>query len=286
MKSYSKTPGLGLALGSGGARGFAHIAVIEALFNHRLYPEVITGSSMGAVIGAGIALHNDVEVVRRMTKHFVLQKQEMIEALIQSIEGKGGIGGQVDLARRMTLSRSVVDDRFLYDTLSAIFGKARFSDVIIPLGVVVCDYQSGTTELIQCGFIVDAIAASATIPGIFPPRIMGGSIMVDGGVTRCIPVPEAKEMGAQFVVGVDVGRMHPRESFHNAFDLVNYIDELKGEKIAEDDLADASLTLSFEAVAHPWHRFDRFDEILRDSRTHMKKTYGKELKRLSGMLST
>lgn len=247
---------------------------------------MMTGSSMGAVIGAAMALHNDVEVVRRMAKHFILQKKEMIDALIQNVEGKGGISGQIELARRMTLSRSVVDETFLYDSMAQIFGKAKFSDTVIPFGVVVCDYRHATTELVRCGYMVDAIASSATIPGIFPPRVLGGTVMVDGGVTRCIPVQETKELGASHVIAVDVGRLTPREHFNNAFDLVNYIAELKGEKIAEDDMSGTALKMTFEAVVHPWYRFDLFDRIVEDSRDHIHRHYEKELIELSNTLST
>lgn len=273
MIAHKSTQGLGLALGSGGARGFAHIAVIEEMYHHGLYPEVITGASMGAVVGAVMALYNDIEVVKSMARHFLQQKKRAIEALIQSIEGKGGFVGQLDLARRMTLLRSVEDDRFLYGTLSLIFGKARFEDAKIPLGVVTCDYHAASTELVNSGYMVDAIAASATVPGIFPPRVMGGSIMVDGGVSRVVPVLEAKRMGASQVVGVDVSEYIRRRDYNNTFDLVNYLDKLKGEKIAQKNLQDADLNITFKEVEHEWYRFDLFEDILKDARLYLQTDY-------------
>jgi len=272
---------LGLALGAGGARGFAHLAVLNNLNKRDILPDIVTGSSMGAVIGSAFALSYNVESVNLLTRYFLSISKEKISFLINGLQGKMSLSGQLNIAIKTTTSPSIMGSDFLYEILSKIFGKAKFSDTKIPLGVVSTDFITGRKELITSGYIVDAVCASATVPGAFSPARLGGTYFVDGGVTRLVPVDEAISLGADKVIGVDVGNVYRKEIFENPLDFLTYIDDLKGEKILHSDMKRAFIKIFFSELNTDWFRFDKFREIMKEAEDLLETRYKKELDSLS-----
>ena len=174
--------GFVLALGGGGARGYAHIGVARVLAELRLTPTRIVGTSMGAVIGAGLAAGRSAD--------------EMLAA-----------------ARRMPVYRLVgkrarlalFDPSPLIERLVAELGDPRIEELPIPLGVTTFDLVSGRPRLITGGRLADALSASIAVPLFFPPRRSGGRILADAGPWEGIPVTLARAWAPELpVVGVFV----------------------------------------------------------------------------------
>ncbi len=280
LKSYTGKK-LGLALGSGGARGFAHIAMLDFLDEKGIRPSYITGSSMGSVMGAAYALTGSSRAVEKMTHHFVKTQQKKISFLIRSVEGKSSLTEQFEVAKRTTLNLSVLEENYIYDMLSSIFGKAKFKHTRIPFGAVATDWKTGSCELIDTGYIVDAVCASSSIPGPFHPVRLGSTRFLDGGVVRVVPVAEAFAMGADEVIGVDVSYVERKKAFKTPMDLIGYINGLKTEKLLFSDLKSAKYRILFHEVEMPWYRFDLFKEIAENSRRILKEKFEKELTELS-----
>ena len=138
--------GLGVALGAGGARGFAHVAVLRRLCAKEMVPSVITGSSMGSVIGSAFALFKDIRTVEKLLGYFVEKSAKNILELTRTLQGKVSLTGKLSAAYKTTATRSMMNEYFLYDLISSIFGKARFSDTKIPLGIVATDAQAPETN--------------------------------------------------------------------------------------------------------------------------------------------
>lgn len=187
------SPTIALALGGGGARGIAHIPVLEALDELGLTPVAINGSSIGALMGAGRAAGMTGREIREYTLATVGNRNQVINRLWKlrpENMRKGFRFGQFNLERilRAFLPAAIPED---------------FCQLDIPLQVTVTDYYGQCGMLVGEGELFPALAASAAIPALFMPVTMGGRVMIDGGVFD--PVPYESLIGkADIVIGVDV----------------------------------------------------------------------------------
>jgi NTE family protein len=172
--------GFTLALGGGGARGYAHIGVARALEVRGLQPRRIVGTSMGAIIGAGMAAGrtaDQMEAAARRTSVYRLVRRRGRFALF--------------------------DHRPLLEWLAADLGDPRIEDLPTPLGVTTYDLVAGSPRLITEGRLVDALAVSIAVPFFFPPRRDAEGVWCDAGPWEGIPVSQARAWDPQLpVVGV------------------------------------------------------------------------------------
>ena len=176
---------LGLALGSGGARGLAHIGVLKVLQENNIPVDYIAGASMGAIIGAYYALNLEVDSLERKAVQFT--KRDMVK-LIDIISPK----------RALIAGNKI--KRFIKDLIE----DKSFSDTKIPLKIIATDLESGEEVVFNRGKLADAIRASISIPVLFPPIRLHKRLLVDGGILNPTPVDVVKEMGADVVIGVDL----------------------------------------------------------------------------------
>ncbi len=177
---------IGLALGGGGARGIAHIGVVKKLLDTDIKPDLVAGSSMGAIVAAFLALDYDWEELEK-------------EAL--SYDKKKAIKTWLDLAKP---GQAVLKGRKIRNFLKQKFDDLEFKDTKIPLRIVACDLESGEEVIIKKGRIVDAIYASICVPGIFSPVKIDNRILIDGSVVNPTPADIAKDMGADVIIAVDL----------------------------------------------------------------------------------
>ncbi|MCD6463792.1 MAG: patatin-like phospholipase family protein [Thermotogae bacterium] len=255
---------LGVALGSGGARGLAHLALLEKIEDMGARIDIIAGSSIGAVIGAAYALEPNARKLKRFSIYLMTKFRSSIRKLRSTVEIKVGLTNRVKFFNRLLTREALDASDFLYSTISQIFGKSRFSDCKLKLGVVSTN-MNGEIELIEEGYIVDAVVASASIPGAFPPMRLGGMNLMDGGVMRVVPVAEVRKMGADFVVASNITPSLRRHDFHDIFDYVVYLDDLKGEILSLSDVEEADLVVDFTELKVPWYRFDLVTRILEEA---------------------
>jgi NTE family protein len=182
-----QAPGFTLALGSGGARGMAHIGVLSVLEREGLTPRAIAGTSMGAFIGAMYAAGTDVA--------------EM-EAGAESV-------GLRDVASLTTVTLkpgSLLSADRIEEQLRKVL-PATFAELKLPFACVAADLVAGTAVVISEGDLPRAIRTSMTIPILFDPVHDGDRLLVDGGVVDPVPVGLARKLGGAPVVAVDVGRL-------------------------------------------------------------------------------
>jgi len=187
-------PKLGLALGSGSARGWAHVGVIRALADHGIVPDVVAGCSMGAMVGAA----------------FAAGRIEQLEAWALSLDGRG-VFGLLDIGLRGGL----IKGNRLLDFFDGHIGGCQFSQLVVPFAAVAADLASGHEIWLREGKVSDAVHASCAVPGLFQPVLRDGRYLIDGSVVNPIPVSLCREMGAEIVIAVDLGsdrgRLFPRE---------------------------------------------------------------------------
>lgn len=174
---------LGLALGAGSAKGFAHIGFLQALEKAGIRPDYIAGSSMGAVVGAIYACGTDLDLAAKVVP--TLSVREYFDLTIKK---SGFIKGK----RFQELLKLLTKDR-------------EFSQTDIPFACVAVDIDTGKLVEIDSGKLHDGVRGSIAIPGIFEPHPWRGMTLVDGAVISRVPYSTVRRMGAEVVVGVDVG---------------------------------------------------------------------------------
>ena len=178
-----RKPRIGLALGSGSARGWSHIGVIRALEEAGIRPDLVCGTSIGAIVGAAYAageLDRFEQWVRGM------RVVDVISFMDVSMSG-GAIKGE----RLMQFLRSHFVDR-------------QIGELAMPFGAVATVLHTGAEVWLREGATLDAVRASFALPGLFTPVMRDGKMLVDGGLVNPVPVSLARAMGADIVVAVDL----------------------------------------------------------------------------------
>ena len=177
---------IGLALGSGAARGLAHIGVLTVLEKEGIPVDLIAGTSTGAVVGSLYAQGKNVSQIKELTLD--LAQQKLTRFIDPSLPRTGLIKGKK------------IKDQLA----SFIGGDIRFSNLKIPFACVATDIETGEEIVIDRGSVPEAVRASISIPGIFTVVKRGGRYLVDGSLTNPVPVSLAKQMGADFIIAVNV----------------------------------------------------------------------------------
>ena len=209
---------IGLALGSGGAAGLAHIAMLEVFDDLETAPSMIAGTSIGAVIGALYAAGLDAARIRALFEEF---GGSGLDALSELAGGDNGL----DLRDVMNLDLEhggLVDPAGFIEFLAAQTDVQRFEDLRIPLEVVATDYWTGRTVILDDGDLFEAVQASMAVPGLFSPVRNGERLLIDGGTTNPLPVDRLRAR-CRTVIAVDVSGARPQpgdEAGENVSDLL------------------------------------------------------------------
>ncbi|MGZ5138540.1 MAG: patatin-like phospholipase family protein [Burkholderiales bacterium] len=180
----SEQPLVALALGGGGARGFAHVGVIKALEAAGVVPDIVVGSSSGAIVAALYASGlSGIELERIAVD---LDQSALIDF---SLFGKGWVKGEA-----------------LQTFINDVVGNRPIEQLLRPFAVVVTHAKSGNMVVFNHGDTGLAVRASSAVPDVFIPPVIRGAEYLDGGLTSPVPVRVAKAMGADFVIAVDLTR--------------------------------------------------------------------------------
>jgi NTE family protein len=235
-------PKIGLALGSGGARGFAHLGVIKVLSEEHIPIDFIAGSSMGALIGSfyssGIQIQNLYKIAKAFKRKYYLDF---------TIPKMGFIAGH------------------RIKELITIFTHGKnIEDLEIPLAIVATDLIRGERVVFREGSVANSVRASLSIPGIFVPEIIDGQILVDGGVIDRLPAQVAKEMGADIVIAVDVARVKRNENISTIFDVILQSIDILQEELVKYRKVEADIVLRPQLDSYSSKAFKNIEEIINE----------------------
>ncbi|MGD9676101.1 MAG: patatin-like phospholipase family protein [Candidatus Bipolaricaulia bacterium] len=181
----NETGGIGVALGSGGARGAAHTGVLKVLQREGIPISAVAGSSIGALVGAALAVGVPIEDVER--EWLATDVHKILRSFLPTFP-HAGLSSGTEL-RRM---------------LAALLGNTEIQELPIPFAAVACDIDTGEAVVLREGSLVDAVRASTAIPGLFRPVRWGDRILVDGGLVDPVPVGSCRSLGADVVIAVDI----------------------------------------------------------------------------------
>jgi NTE family protein len=217
---------IALALGGGAARGFAHIGVIKALEAQGIVPDIVVGTSAGSVVGALYASGYN---------GFQLQKiaLDMDETTIS------------DWAIPFFSKSSGV---LKGEALQAYVNKAVHNQPIeklkIPFGAVATDLKTGQPILFRRGNTGMAVRASSSVPGVFQPVVIGNRTYVDGGLVAPVPVRFAKEMGAEFIIAVNISSATEAQATASSMDVLMQTFTIMGQRLNQHELKDADVVIT------------------------------------------
>lgn len=232
-----------LALGGGGLKGAAHLGVLKVLVDNGLHPNLVVGTSAGAIAAAlyGSSMLSAASLI------FQLPSPALLKPNFRRLGG---------------LPLGILDGKMIENMLRQLWGEKRFSDLKIPIAVVACDLYSGHTVIYSAlqparplppGIIMggdvpvwQAVRASISLPGLFTPFPIGTHLLVDGGITANVPADIARVLGASIVIAVELGTSAPPPSFDHAGDVL-----LQSLDIASRRLTTITSTLYADLVLSP-----------------------------------
>lgn len=181
---------LAFVLSGGGAFGSVQVGMLRALAEHGVMPDLVVGSSIGALQGAVVARHPDDAV-------------ELLTALWAGVGRRDVFGRRRDVAVSLVRTRTLSSFRHLDRFLDGALGGAGFGDLPIRFAAVATDALTGEPEILDHGDLKVALRASAAVPGVFPPVPVDGRVYVDGGVSANVPIRQAIALGAASVISLD-----------------------------------------------------------------------------------
>jgi NTE family protein len=179
-----RRPVIGLALGGGAARGFAHIGIMRTLIAHGIVPNVVVGTSIGAVVGGAYAAGH-LDTLEEWARG--LQVRNILGYLDIRLNGSGLIGGEKLAAQ-----------------LAASMGSTLIEELPIKYASVATEVRTGHEIWLTHGRLVDALRASYALPGIFQPVLIGDRWLVDGALVNPVPVSAARALGAEIVIAANL----------------------------------------------------------------------------------
>jgi NTE family protein len=212
---------IGLALGGGAARGFAHIGVIKALEAQGIVPDIVVGTSAGAVVGALYASG--------------LSGFEMQKIALDMDEGQLGDWSLPD--------RGVFKGEALQNFVNRAVGNRSLEKLPRSFGVVATDLKSGESAVFRSGNTGMAVRASSAVPGVFQPVSINGRDYVDGGLVSPVPVRAVRSLGANFVIAVDIS-VNPRDArTSSTFDVLLQTFAIMGRSISRYETPEADVVI-------------------------------------------
>jgi len=285
----------GLALGSGGARGLAHAGVLQVLEDAGLQPDVIAGTSMGAIVGGLYAEYPNAAVTWKRLLSYVndadfasswsafISKESGGNHL--AIEPPGRLQGFIDFVQRKVIAVKTVTRPYLQERerlnrpLENLFQCRYFSDLKIPFAAVAVDLVSGQRVVFRSGSLIAGIYASSCIPAIFPPREKDGQVIIDGGGSFRVPVEACRDLGADLVVAVDIPAFEETR-FATGLDIILRSNTIARRRLKNFVLTTADLVIRPDVDDFHWADFSAGEEC----RARGMEATQKVLPELQGML--
>jgi NTE family protein len=216
-------PKIGLALGGGAARGFAHVGVIQVLEENGIRPVLVTGTSAGSLVAAIYASGKNGAQLQRVAE---TMEEAAIADWTLPIFSRGMLRGEA-LARYVNTQ----------------VGSRLIEDMPMPLGIIATDLNTGKDVIFQRGDTGTAVRASSAVPAVFQPVKISGREYVDGGLVSPVPVGAARKMGADFVIAVDISSPPEGSLTGGTLEILLQTFSIMGKSINSFELRDADVVV-------------------------------------------
>ena len=265
---------IALALGGGGARGLAHVGVLHVLEREGFHFDLITGTSMGSVVGAMYAQQGRAgeveERFRRLLDSDVYREIDFDKINLKRHEDDfiGHVSSSLKerIALNLALSRmSLLSAEYLERGLQILLEPGRIEDLDVTFAAVAVDLHTGEEAVIARGDIMRAVLASSSVPGFFPPCEYDGRYLVDGAVRATLPVRAARYLGADLVVTVDVSRdLSSDPDLDNIVDILARCHDILADAYRGFLQREADLVIRPDVGSVHWTKLDLMDKLVEE----------------------
>lgn len=265
---------VGLALGGGGARGLAHIGVLKVLERENIPIDLITGTSMGAIIGAVYALKKDISAIGKIAEKYSKVSEFNINLSFGEKERKDKplfFKKMSDFLKKGYILNLELRKKYLNEgeelrkIIEELVDNKTFENTQVLFAVVAADLVKGEKVIIRKGKLFDALLASASIPGMFPPIILDKKILVDGGIVDVVPIEAAQSLGANFVIAVSVSQtIKKRAEFNNAVEILFRSDSITSNELRKLQLSFADVVITPKVGRFHWSDFSKPEQCVRE----------------------
>ena len=263
-----------LALGGGGARGFAHIGVLRVLEREKIPIHRIIGTSMGAVVGGIYSQKPDVAALEEKFRHLLASpsfkssgmlyvgKKRIEESWFDQFANHVKEQIVVNVA---SFKKSVVTIDRLYSALDVLLKDEVIEKTVLPFAAVASDLLTGEEVVISYGPIRDAVAASAAIPGFFPPTVINGRQLIDGAATSAVPVKAARSLAKRSkIVAVDVSsNLSQKPKLDNILDIVLRSHSITARCYHDEMIKGPDYLIQPDVGDFHWSEFVDIDRIIK-----------------------
>ncbi|GAK07408.1 patatin-like phospholipase family protein [Geomicrobium sp. JCM 19038] len=239
-----RKPKVGLALGSGGARGIAHVGVLDVFEKENIPIDYIAGSSMGSLVGALFALGHSATDLEELASLF--KRKYFVDFTVPKM--------------------GLINGKRIEELIYMLTQGKNIEDLEVPLSIVTTDLQKGRSVILDSGSISKAVRASISIPGIFVPVQYDGKILVDGGIVDRVPIQAVRNMGADIVIAVDVSFFPKDPPITSIYDVIMQSMEIMGREIVESKWLQADVLMRPILKQHSTVAFQEIEALVEQGR--------------------
>jgi len=271
--TISSRPKIGLVLSGGGAKGLAHIGVLKVLEKYDIPIDYITGTSMGSIIGGLYAIGYSADDLEKLARR--IDWGDIFEGKINrsdiSVEEKSEADKYIlqfpYKDGKFVLPKGMISGQKLEKLLSKVtwpvHGENDFNKFKIPFACVATDIETGEAYVMHKGFLPDALRASMSIPSVFAPIEIDGHLLVDGGLVRNLPASDAKDMGADIIIGVNVGApLYKKDELTSALAIMDQASSFRNVILQKEQIALCNLLISPDITGFNAASFDATDTLM------------------------
>ena len=265
---------IGLVLGGGGARGLAHIGVMKVLESEKIRPDIIVGTSIGAVVGGALASGMKAGELEKRVASFL--ESDLYRSSELKVMGDTESKAEQGLSKRIQsyfktkirLAHAIFTDSILQigdieEFINFFIPDIQIEETAIPFRAVATDLLSGELVLVKKGPLRRSVLASSAVPGAIPPVEMNGRQLSDGGIISVVPARCALEEGATVVIAVAVDRdISLVSGLHTAVDIYVRAGEIQGFHLEQYDLECADIVIRPELGGTHWTDFSQSKELI------------------------
>ncbi len=270
--SIKKDLKVGLVLSGGGAKGFAHIGVLKVLEEAGIRVDYIGGTSMGAIIGSLYAsgyTANEIDSIIRSTDFNVIMLDEIPRKAKPFYEKQNGEKhaltlpfkkGKIGLPKAVSKGQNVLN--MMTELLEHVDTITDFNKLPIPFVCIATNIETGEKEVLSSGFLPRAVQASGAFPTLLEPIEIDGNLLVDGGIVNNYPVDEVIKLGADIIIGVQLGNeLVNRDELNSAIDIVNQIMSFQIYSSYKENIKNTDILVTPDMTGYTVTSFDYYDDI-------------------------
>ncbi len=283
-----------LVLGGGGARGLAHLGVLRILEKEGFRPDLIIGCSIGAIIGGMYAQTPDIQKVEARVYEFFESEEYRnlsINRVQRGLASENGDDLLHHVARNLMRTvfvnmvanrQSILDKEEVDEAINFLIEEGNIQDTRIPFACNAVDLVTGKSILFKEGDIRIAVRASSSIPGYVAPVQQKSEYLVDGAIAYALPTSYAKNLGADFLISVDVRqKIQPRDDFQSVFDVILRANMITLDYLYEQISQNADLMIRPEVGKNNWYDFQKIDRLIKAGEDAAR-AKRREIRRASG----